>query len=589
MKHIFIKWFVITAALVLAGCPGFTGTGDGPFVPVSGISGVPDAATVGQDLDLAGIVEPTAATNRTIAWSVNNAGTTGAAIAGSTLTTTGEGTLVVTARIAGGLTDSADYEQNFQIAVTLGPRQALTAAINAANAAKTGVAASADGADVSADALWATPAAFAALNTAIGAAETAAQNPNAAQTELNAAASALQEATEAFNAAKSAGTKPPPADPADKTALNNAIAVANAAKTGVELSADGTDVLADAYWVSQIVLDTFNQAIGAAETTAQNPAATQAEADAAATALTQAASAFNAAKRRGTKPVTLRTVSLPGGLSFNLRSVSPPGPGGFKWDSGVSSVTTIARRYWMGETEVTQELFQAVMGTNPSYFKSAPASGEEQNKRPVESINWYAALAFCNKLSLLDGKTPVYSVKIAGVEVDWANLTYDAIPVPTTGVVNKDWDNAVRRNANGYRLPYEVEWMWAAMGGTEGGATVTTNGHAKPFAGSDGTNGIGDYAWHANNAANKTHQAGKKLPNELGLYDMTGNVAEWCFEPEGTPPLARHSTPEEPAKMFRGGGWSSTLAVCAVGHRGEEHDHPSKRLRYVGLRLVCDQ
>jgi formylglycine-generating enzyme required for sulfatase activity len=464
-------------------------------------------------------------------------------------------------------------------------KTALNAALAAAHAAKIGVAVSTDGSDIGTTAQWATQAAFAAFNGAIAAAETAAQNTIADQTEIAAAAAALTEATATFNAAKQAGTKPPPAN---KTALEAALAGAHAAKTGVAVSEDGSDVPADTFRVTQAVLDTFNAAIAAAETVSLNPAATQAEADAATAALAQAIAAFNAAKRKGTQPVTLRTVSVGNGVSFNLRSVSPPGPGGFKYDGGISSVAAISKGYWMGETEATQELFQAVMGTNPSYFKTAPAAGETQNKRPVEDISWYAAIAFCNKLSLLDGKTPVYSVKIAGVEVDWANLSYDDIPGTHTG--NSDWNRAVKRNVNGYRLPYEMEWMWAAMGGNEGGSTATSNGHAKPFAGSDGANSIGDHAWNSGNAANKTHETGKKLPNELGLYDMSGNVAEWCWEEEGKTDFARHSTPDEPARMYRGGGWSSSSAVCAVGYRGEEaHEHPSKRFRSVGIRLVCDQ
>jgi formylglycine-generating enzyme required for sulfatase activity len=139
-----------------------------------------------------------------------------------------------------------------------------------------------------------------------------------------------------------------------------------------------------------------------------------------------------------------------------------------------------------------------------------------------------------------------------------------------------------------------MEWLWAAMGGAKGGATVTINGHAKPFAGSDGNNSIKDYAWYGNQssgttAGGKTHETGKKLPNELGLYDMTGNVAEWCFEAEGSTLYARHSTPDEPAKMYRGGGWSSTATQSGIAYQEETHDHPSYRFRYVGFRIARDK
>ena len=237
------------------------------------------------------------------------------------------------------------------------------------------------------------------------------------------------------------------------------------------------------------------------------------------------------------------------------------------------------------------------MGANPSYFTAGAVIGEVQRRRPVDQVNWYAAIAFCNKLSLLDGKTPAYSVKAAGTaaEIDWASLSYADIPGPASGIGNANWDNAVKRtNANGYRLPYEMEWLWAAMGGAKGGPTVTINGYAKPFAGSNGSNAINDYAWYGSQssgtAGGKTHEAGKKLPNELGLYDMTGNVAEWCFEPEGSAVLARHSRPDDPAKTFHGGGWSSSAALSAIAYQGEDtHDHPSYRFRYVGFRIARDK
>jgi formylglycine-generating enzyme required for sulfatase activity len=238
-------------------------------------------------------------------------------------------------------------------------------------------------------------------------------------------------------------------------------------------------------------------------------------------------------------------------------------------------------------------LFEQVMGVNPSYYQTGSTGGEVRAKRPVERVSWYDALAFCNKLSLLEGRKPVYSVTVAGKEVDWANLAYADIPVPTRGNGNSNWDNAVKRvDMNGYRLPYEMEWMWAAMGGKEGGVNVTNTGYQKAFAGHDGTNAIGDYAWYgnSNNAVGRTHEVGKKRPNELGLYDMTGNVAEWCWEPEGSTLMARHSTPADPAKMFRGGAWSYSAALCTLGSRGEEsHDHPSQRFSYVGLRLVRER
>ena len=489
--------------------------------------------------------------------------------------------------------------------------QTLTAAIDGANAAKSGVLVSADGGDVAAGAYWVTQAVLGVFNTAIVSAEAVSQKPLATVTEQEGAAEALTEATGIFNTAKVAG-KGGGAAGVNKSTLTAAIDTANTAKRGIAVSErEGTDVMTTRYWVTQAVLDAFNSAILSAEAVSQNPAATQDDVSGAVSALTAARIAFNAARSRGSKTsLDIMTVSLTGGVSFNLRFVDPPGPGGFKYGSGVSQTATISKGYWIGETEVTQELFQAVMGVNPSYFTAGVTSGETQSKRPVDQVNWYAAIAFCNKLSLLDGKTPVYGVKDAGTgtEIDWANLSYDAIPVPASGLGNANWDNAVKRNVNGYRLPYEMEWLWAAMGGNDGGPAVTINGYAKPFAGSDGSSSIGDYAWYVVNAGSKTHEVGKKLPNELGLYDMTGNVAEWCFEPEGSTVVARsvgnafgqvnpdaiqilrHSQPDDPAKTFHGGGWSYTATLSAIAYQGEDtHNHPSYRFRYVGFRIVRDK
>ena len=135
--------------------------------------------------------------------------------------------------------------------------------------------------------------------------------------------------------------------------------------------------------------------------------------------------------------------------------------------------------FLMAETEVTQELYEAVMGSNPSYF-----TGDDQ--RPVETVSWQDAIVFCNTLSGLLGLTPVYQ--------------------------GTDNDATMNENANGFRLPFEGEWEWVARGGQN-----------FTYAGSDDLDNLG---WYDGNSGDTTHPVGQKQANGYGLFDLTGNVWE---------------------------------------------------------------
>lgn len=148
-------------------------------------------------------------------------------------------------------------------------------------------------------------------------------------------------------------------------------------------------------------------------------------------------------------------------------------------DSSISS-------FYMCRHEVTQEEYQAIMGTNPSYFKGT--------KRPVEQVSWYDAVAYCNKLSRAKGLTPCYS----GSEASGYSCNF---------------------NANGYRLPTEAEWEYAAREGKYHSSYTYS-----------GSNDIASVAWYWDNSGMSTHDVMTKAPNRLGLYDMSGNVKEWCWD-----------------------------------------------------------
>ena len=198
--------------------------------------------------------------------------------------------------------------------------------------------------------------------------------------------------------------------------------------------------------------------------------------------------------------------------------------------------------FYISKYEVTQAQYREVMGTNPSNFTG--------DNLPVEKVSWYNAVTFCNALSQREGLTPCYVI-------DGTNTTCNF-------------------NANGYRLPTEAEWEYAARGGAQ--ATNTKY---------SGSNTPGDVAWYYDNSGSQTHDVGTKQANELGIYDMSGNVWEWCWDWYGSYSSSAQTNPIGPAsgssRVFRGGSWNNITGNIRVANRGSFN--PTGTRSYYGFRI----
>ena len=282
-------------------------------------------------------------------------------------------------------------------------------------------------------------------------------------------------------------------------------------------------------------------------------------------------------------------------MSLNIEMVPVPA-GSFQRDEGDENISVITKPYSLSKYQITRQQFLDIMGTDPS--DTAKSSGMTD---PVQMVSWYHAIAFCNKLSLLEGLTPAYTV--SGVS-DWADLDYSSIPIE----INEDWNRATCNwGSSGYRLPTEMEWMWAAMGAdqdTRSGAIdadgINRTGYTKGYAGSiearSWEKNLDDYAWYEDNSDGKTHPVGGKLPNELGLCDMSGNVWEWCWDlwvkkedkPTGT--LTDYRGADSGSlgagsgspRVNRGGSWLS-ISCTVAGWYGR---YLSYRYNSVGFRIL---
>jgi len=224
----------------------------------------------------------------------------------------------------------------------------------------------------------------------------------------------------------------------------------------------------------------------------------------------------------------------------------------------------ITRPFYLGVYEINQSQYRAVIGDNPSWFSSIGVgkdkiAGQSSERHPVDNVSWLDAVKFCNKLSEMEGRKPFYEINGEGVRVP-------------------DW------NRSGCRLPTEAEWEYACRASARA---------PQQYSFGDNAGSLVEFAWYSENSAGATHPVGKKRPNGFGLFDMHGNVWEWCWDCYSDA-YYKEPTADDPRgpsgashRVIRGGSWGNGPVNCRSPFRYRYA--PVDRYYFLGFRLALGQ
>jgi formylglycine-generating enzyme required for sulfatase activity len=469
---------------------------------------------------------------------------------------------------------------------------------------------------------WVAPGDVAALDDAIAEVKTETEfllGAGVSSSLLDSYAGQIQEAVNRFMAARVLGTQP-----LNWTDLETAWGLAKAEYDGINL---------DTLNAIGAVLDMLDYPSSAVLKTAATPAAYETFG----TVLTETKDWIDAGKIAEEGTLTQDEIDTklalvqgaPGIFSSSLARghwVSVPA-GKFQRDATAANISEITVPYNMGAFEITQEIFMAVMGisrlsgwnnvNSAGPIEMLPADGARGGNNTSAGIGLPHVYAFCNRLSYLKGKTPVYSITTSNTGNPSASnvsafntgnplIAYASIPAECN-TITCNW------SADGYRLPTEMEWMWAAMGANSTAADmnsgVNIRGYSKAFAGDDLDNPADvatDYAWiPANTGATSgndnrasTRQVGIKLPNELGIYDMSGNLAEFCWDaggagsdmaniPAGTLTNYTGLTSGSGRRVVMGGDYGGNYVYAIRRSTSQNGTWANYQHAYYGFRIVC--